>query len=155
MLTRVAKQLKQIRIAYFPTEEGWIGAAATKDGLVAVNLPASTRAAAAGAISRLLPQGVEECTSLPPGPFDETALTRLGQELAAYFAGKPVAFDTPIDWESCRYTPFQEKALRECYQVGYGRTVTYGAIAGAIGKPGAARAVGMAMHINRTALVVP
>lgn len=147
--------MRQVRKAYIATGGGWIGVAATPAGLVAVNLPAATRENAAKELDRLLPPKTEECDRLPGGPFDEAALERLSAELQAYFGGAAVVFDCPIDWESCRYTPFQEKALRECHQVGYGRAVTYGDIAAAIGKPGAARAVGMAMHINRIALVVP
>jgi len=147
--------VRQIRTAYVAAGGGWIGIAATSAGLVAVNLPAAIRAAAVQRLETLLPPEREECDRLPDGPFDEAALERFKGEMQDYFNGVSVALDYPIDWESCRYTPFQEKALRECHKVGYGRAVTYGDIAGAIGKPGAARAVGMAMHINRIALVVP
>ena len=37
----------------------------------------------------------------------------------------------------------------------HGQIATYGRIAAAIGHPGAARAVGGAMHANRTPIVVP
>jgi methylated-DNA-[protein]-cysteine S-methyltransferase len=43
----------------------------------------------------------------------------------------------------------------ELQKIPYGETRTYGEIARSIGKPGAARAVGMANHENPVAIVIP
>lgn len=44
---------------------------------------------------------------------------------------------------------------RELQRIPYGHTRTYGAIAGAVGRPNAARAVGMANHDNPIPVVIP
>ena len=147
--------MRPVQTAYFDTAGGWVGVAATSVGLVALNLPVSTREAAVAEIERLLPADCTEVGELTGSPFDAAALARLGTDLVRYFQGQKVEFDCPIDWEGCAYTPFQEKALRACHQVGYGEAVTYGDLARSIGHPKASRAIGMAMHINRVSLVVP
>jgi methylated-DNA-[protein]-cysteine S-methyltransferase len=44
---------------------------------------------------------------------------------------------------------------RELVNIPYGETRTYGEIAKKLGRPGAARAVGMANHDNPIAIVIP
>ena len=66
--------------------------------------------------------------------------------------GRRTEFDFPLDFEG---TPFQIAVWRELLQIPYGQTRTYGEIAKKLGKPGAARAVGMANHDNRIPIVVP
>lgn len=74
-------------------------------------------------------------------------------ELKTYFSGKPTVFTVPIDWSD--YTEFRLKALQFTADIPSGQLATYGGIAIAIGRAGAARAVGGAMHANRTPIVVP
>ena len=78
---------------------------------------------------------------------------QLLDQLDAYFAGIPTAFAVPVDWSG--YTDFRRQALEFTAAIPYGQVATYGGIAAAIGHPGAARAVGGAMHANRTPIVVP
>ncbi len=52
-------------------------------------------------------------------------------------------------------TPFQWKVWEALRKIPPGETRTYGEIAAAIGKPGAARAVGRACSTNRAAIVIP
>jgi len=52
-------------------------------------------------------------------------------------------------------TPFQMAVWREARRIPYGRTVTYGELARRLGKPGAARAVGLALGANQVPLIVP
>lgn len=78
---------------------------------------------------------------------------QLSHELKQYFQGFPVAFAVPVDWRF--YSPFQTAALKYTADIPYGTTVSYQAVAQAISHPKAARAVGGAMHSNRTPLVVP
>ena len=54
-----------------------------------------------------------------------------------------------------RLTEFAEGVIRHCRQIGYGQTLTYGQLASKAGSPGAARAVGNVMAMNRIPLVVP
>lgn len=78
---------------------------------------------------------------------------QLKQELNIYFKGFNLSFGVPVDWRE--YTPFQERVLKYTASIPYGRLMTYGSIAEVIGSPKAARAVGGALHINRTPIVVP
>lgn len=52
-------------------------------------------------------------------------------------------------------TPFQLAVWNQLLQIPYGETRTYGQIAAAIGKPGAARAVGMACNRNPLWIAIP
>ena len=71
-----------------------------------------------------------------------------------YFSGVSVSFtEIPLDLESG--TPFQQAVWRETAAIPHGGYVSYGELAGRIGKPGAARAVGTALGANPVCLVVP
>ena len=74
------------------------------------------------------------------------------RELDEYFAGTRQRFSVKID---ARGTDFQRAVWRELLKIGFGRTSTYGALAAAIGKPNAARAVGAAVGANPISIVVP
>ena len=74
------------------------------------------------------------------------------RQIDEYFQGKRTKFDFPLDFQG---TPFQVAVWRELLKIPYGETRTYGEIARNLGKPGAARAVGMANHDNRIAIVIP
>jgi len=84
---------------------------------------------------------------------DADRAEELAQELKMYFAGWRVDFGVPIDWAG--YTPFQAAVLKYTASIPYGEVTTYGDLAAAIGTPRASRAVGGALHINRTPVVVP
>ncbi|MFD1034442.1 methylated-DNA--[protein]-cysteine S-methyltransferase [Sphingomonas hankookensis] len=73
--------------------------------------------------------------------------------MAAYFAGDMGAIDgLPT---ATGGTEFQREVWAALRDVGAGRTVAYGDIAAAIGRPSAMRAVGMANGSNPIAIVVP
>jgi len=82
-----------------------------------------------------------------PGRLDETR-----RELDEYFAGSRQAFDLPLD---LRVTSFQHAVLDELAHVPFGRLETYAALARRVGKPRAARAVGMVMNRNPIPIVLP
>jgi O-6-methylguanine DNA methyltransferase len=73
-------------------------------------------------------------------------------ELEEYFAGKRREFTFPLD---LRGTDFQLACWRALLAIPYGETRSYAAIARAVGKPNAFRAVGMANNRNPVAIVVP
>ena len=73
-------------------------------------------------------------------------------QLSEYFSGTRTEFDIPL---APRGTPFQKLVWQELCRIPYGQTRTYGEIAAAIGKPGAARAVGMACNRNPIWLLIP
>jgi methylated-DNA-[protein]-cysteine S-methyltransferase len=80
-------------------------------------------------------------------------LAQARRELAAYFGGTLARFHVPVDLSSL--PPFRQQVLLALMRVPYGATVTYGALAAAIGTPGAARAVGQALARNPVAIIVP
>jgi methylated-DNA-[protein]-cysteine S-methyltransferase len=91
--------------------------------------------------------------SVPSGvAADESGKNEVVKQLAEYFAGKRTQFELPLDVEG---TPFQKSVWNALLQIPYGETRSYGEIAKAVGKPAAARAVGMANHNNPIAIVIP
>ena len=83
---------------------------------------------------------------------DHPVLATLSAELTAYFEGTLRTFSLPLD---LRGTPFQLEVWQALQTIPYGEVSTYGAIAKAIGRPRAVRAVGMANHSNPVAVIVP
>lgn len=73
--------------------------------------------------------------------------------IAAYLAGDIAAVDS-IDVD-CGGTPFQEQVWSALRAIPAGATMTYGALARALGRPAAARAVGAANGRNPISIVVP
>lgn len=72
----------------------------------------------------------------------------------AYFAGDLGALDD-IPADLAGVTPFRQRVLCALRRVPAGTVMTYGELAAAIGRPGAARAVGGAVGSNPVPLVVP
>ncbi len=73
-------------------------------------------------------------------------------QLEAYFAGTLKRFELPLAAEG---TPFQQEVWRALLDIPYGETISYGELAERLGKPGAARAVGLANGRNPLPIVVP
>lgn len=78
--------------------------------------------------------------------------------LERYFAGERETF-AAIDLEpalaALAPAPFAERVYRELARVPYGEMRSYGELAIAAGRPGAARAVGNAMAVGTLALILP
>lgn len=74
------------------------------------------------------------------------------RELEEYFAGTRKTFSTQFQVAG---TPFQKAVWNELAKIPYGKTTTYLAIATAIGKPKAVRAVGTAVGSNPVSIAVP
>ncbi len=90
------------------------------------------------------------------GAASRTAATtlerRVADELLEYFSGTRTEFTVPL---SPTGTDFQRAVWRALQQIPYGETRAYGEIAKAVGKPGAARAVGTANHRNPIPIIIP
>ena len=89
---------------------------------------------------------------VPLAPGDNKHLAALRSELAGYFAGMLRSFSVPIVMPG---TPFQENVWNGLRQIPYGAKWSYERLAAAVGRPGAARAVGRANGLNRIAILVP
>jgi methylated-DNA-[protein]-cysteine S-methyltransferase len=108
--------------------------AARNDQLVQLHLPESSDA---------LPIGTERLTPI---------LKRTAKQLGEYFAGKRTTFELDLAAEG---TAFQRRVWDELVTIPFGTTTSYGAIAQAIGRPAASRAVGAANGRNPIAIIVP
>ena len=74
--------------------------------------------------------------------------------IVRYFDGEVVDFShVPADLSEL--SDFQRRVLASCKRIEYGRTVSYGEMAKAIGQPKAGRAVGAALAANPIPLVIP
>ena len=74
--------------------------------------------------------------------------------LREYAAGEPVDLSqAPLELPDA--TAFQQRVRTHLMKVGYGATISYGALAALAGAPGAARAVGTVMSTNPVPLVIP
>ncbi|MGC8908483.1 MAG: methylated-DNA--[protein]-cysteine S-methyltransferase [Desulfomonilaceae bacterium] len=103
-------------------------------------------------------KGVSELTFVPQPDSDHAqpsspVMKQLIRELDAYFSGAPLRFLTPVDvsWGS----PFCRDVWSALQTVPYGKTISYGGLAAMIGKPGAARAVGLAVGKNPAPIIIP
>ena len=80
-------------------------------------------------------------------------LDSAAKEIDEYFAGRRQGFDLAVDLSLAR--GFRRLVLTRLRAIGYGRTASYAAIAGAAGSPKAVRAVGTACATNPIPIVVP
>ncbi|WP_093803612.1 methylated-DNA--[protein]-cysteine S-methyltransferase [Streptomyces sp. Wb2n-11] len=123
--------------------------AATGEGLVCVAFHAGPEVREK-TLGRLRARLGAEVTQAP-------ASARLAEpirQFTAYFAGELRDFTLPLDWSLT--SGFNRQVLRELATgVPYGTVVGYGDLAGWVGQPGAAQAVGAAMGSNPLPVVVP
>lgn len=82
----------------------------------------------------------------------DAAVAAVSQELLTYFAGTLRAFTLPL---APRGNDFHQAVWAELVRIPYGETLSYGALAARLGRPGAARAVGRANGSNPIAIIVP
>lgn len=133
----------QYKYTIFPTKGGWVGALFSLHGLYRLTLPCETESQAKWCL--LLDEFLE---------IEQVEqIGTLHEELERYFAGESVVFHTPVDWSG--YTVFQRQVLEYITSISYGQVAAYGNVAKEIGRAKAYRAVGQALHINRTPIVVP
>jgi len=118
-----------------------------------------TRDTALGTISLIEDQGALVRLALPSEPIsvhipagDSPLLQMAFTELDEYFAASRRKFSLPLRAVG---TPFQEAVWTELGTIPYRETRSYGEVAAALGKPGAARAVGMACHRNPLPILIP
>jgi len=86
------------------------------------------------------------------GAPDPTPFTEVLRQLKEYFAGQRTEFDVAVTLAG---TPFQRTVWAALQEIAYGETESYGQLAERIGRPGAARAVGLANGRNPIGIIVP
>jgi methylated-DNA-[protein]-cysteine S-methyltransferase len=93
-------------------------------------------------------------TGLESEPGSISLLDRAVAAVEAFLDGRPAALEAlPIDL--IVRSPWDEAVLRRVRRVGWGDVTSYGRVAQAIGRRGAARAVGGAVGRNPIGLAIP
>jgi methylated-DNA-[protein]-cysteine S-methyltransferase len=137
--------------AQAPAPWGILHIAASAEGIVAIELVSEPGEFVAN-LSRRLGGPV-----IPDGPWLPSAiratLAEAQRELGEYFAGRRTTFDLPIDLHAV--TAWDRLVLDGARRLAYGEVTSYGALARAIGRPRAARAVGGALGRNPVPVVIP
>jgi methylated-DNA-[protein]-cysteine S-methyltransferase len=128
------------------TSLGLCGLVWNDRGLTRVQLP---EADASRTERRLQQRGAWRARAARPPQIERCCAT-----LVNYFSGRRVEFiDVPLDTSSI--PPFDAHVYSALRAVPWGLTTSYGALAVAVGAPGAARAVGTAMAKNPWPIVIP
>lgn len=120
------------QFACYPSPFGWIKMTYNAEGIVE--------------IERI--ENMVSCEGAQPSPLSERAFS----QILEYMEGRRKAFDFPYVMQG---TSFQQSVWCALLEIPYGETRSYLDIAKRIGKPKAARAVGMANHKNPLMLLVP
>ena len=96
--------------------------------------------------------GAEEFGAPQSGTPDDGPFAAAAAQLSEYFAGRLTGFDLPVTMTG---TAFHRLVWSALLDIPYGTTVSYGELAAAIGRPSAARAVGLANGRNPVSIIVP
>jgi len=133
-----------------PSPVGLLALAVTEEALVGIRFLAEGSETQAVGV-----RFVEEGSPTPSGDSagrEAPIAAQARRELAEYFAGTRRRFDVPVKLDG---TAFQHAVWAALRGVTWGQTVSYGALAARIGRPGAARAVGAANGSNPVPIIVP
>lgn len=131
-----------LQISRLDTSAGPMLAAFSADGLAALDR-GDAFASFTEALARRLPG-----RSLAAGVADD-----LERQLDEYFDARRERFDVRLDLRGV--ASFDLSVLLAAREIPYGQTVTYGELAGRLGNPRAARAVGNALSRCPVSVVVP
>lgn len=134
----------EIRYAIGECHLGLVLVAATERGLCRVELGDDLKA--------LESELREEFPKAKSFARDDAGLGRYLSEILRRIAGQAPRRDLPLD---IRMTAFQRRVWSALTRIPSGETASYGAIARAIGQPGAAQAVGQACGANPVAIAIP
>jgi len=136
--------MNKLFIHSFKTNIGVVRTAASDKGLALICLPGESK--------RYFDQRVRERFGGDQIESGGELNRRAERQIVDYLEGERKVFDLPLEIHG---TPFQKKVLRLVASIPYGKVMTYAAVAAAIGRPGAARAVGSANARNDLPLVIP
>ena len=140
-----------MRFYLVETRLGWIGLVLSANGLCATTLPRAGRDNALREVAEL--GALEPASELEAGDIARlvTALAEGGRGQTPARLGADLA--GLIDWNGV--TGFRRAVMEEALRIPRGETRSYGWLAGRVGRPRAARAVGRVMATNPLPIVVP
>ncbi|MDP6102109.1 MAG: methylated-DNA--[protein]-cysteine S-methyltransferase, partial [Dehalococcoidia bacterium] len=133
-----------IQYSLVSTALGWVGVLVSPKGIRCLSLPQPTPDMTLQYLQWSKPVDLVEATA---GSFPN-----IERRLEQYFGGEETTFDDSLDLVG---TAFQKKVWEVALTIPWGETRSYGWLALAAGRPGAARAAGQAMARNRLAPLVP
>ncbi|MHC4360813.1 MAG: methylated-DNA--[protein]-cysteine S-methyltransferase [Planctomycetota bacterium] len=134
-----------MKFTIFETKWGYFGLAGTEKGLFRSHLPAADE-------KRVRANLLKNLTGTA---YDKDLFKSIQRQIAAYFEGRCVNFDTDIPVLTDGLSRFTTLALTACREITYGQTITYGHLTAVIKRPHAARAIGRALSANRLPLLIP
>jgi O-6-methylguanine DNA methyltransferase len=149
----VAPAREPAAVIVLATELGPIHAAATADGIVALELRTTDEAFHASVTARTPRRLVAVGDPAAPAGA-RNLLGALEDAIRAHLAGQPGALDAiPVVLEGV--SAWDHRVLAGVRGIPWGATAGYGEVARRIGSPGAARAVGSAVGRNPVGLLIP
>lgn len=134
-----------IKYVIFKTKWGYFGLAGTKSVLCRTQLPGPE------------PRKIESrlLKNLPDAQFDKTFFKILQEQIASYFDGSCINFNSKVPVDLDGFGGFSRKVLAACRNIGFGETISYSGLAAKAGRPAASRAVGNALAKNPLPLIIP
>ena len=136
---------KPAKYVIFRTRWGYFGLVAAEKGLRRTCLPGPRYQQVKARLLKDI-----HCTQ-----FDKNLLKPVQRAICAYFQGERTEFGPEIPVDFGGLSGFYSSVLGGCRQVQFGRTITYGKLAGLLGRPAAARAVANALARNPLPLIIP
>ncbi len=133
----------------FDTAWGWMGLAASEQGISTLVLPRASRRA----VEREWSSDDSPVTSEQASSAAAALLRIAHRQVLDYLAGTRQELDFPLDLSAS--TPFQRKVWRMAQRIPFGRVRSYGWVAERVGGTQYARAVGNALGANPVPLIVP
>ncbi len=137
--------MKSITIGAAATRLGAFHIAIGDDEVLRITLPSDGRPHMDDWLERHFP-------GVPVAEGQHALIEKTAQQLSQWADGQRQSFDLPLRFVG---TPFQVAVWKALANIPYGQVRSYGEIAQAVGKPGAARAVGQANNRNHLAPVIP
>lgn len=132
--------------ALFDSSIGWIGLVWSTRGLKALFLPEQTK----GATERSMRERHPRAVQLQPTP---TIIKVIAQIQNLLSGGQEIFHGIELDLSNV--SPFYQTVYELARKIPPGQTRSYGDLAQALGKKGAARAVGQALGKNPIAIIIP
>ncbi len=133
------------RALIFKSGWGWMGVAESEEGIAAIVLPQTSKAAVAAALG----SEVAGCN----GSSASSRLREARKQLMEYLAGTRTSFDLPLDL--AQGTAFQQLVWKKLGAIPYGQLWSYRGLASRVGGVQYARAVGGAVGANPLPIVLP
>lgn len=127
----------------FETDLGWMALLGESEKVREASLPKPTREQALIDLAGMSDDAVE----------DSQRFGDLPQRVKAYFSGQDA--DLRCDVDLSGVSPFEFRVYKELMEIPRGAIISYGDLAAAAGRPGAARAVGNAMKKNPIPVIIP